>query len=63
MGITYTLLAYKFIKDAYTMPHLINKEDESFKIDLVVCTNKELEENESLETLIIICYTYVLRSI
>ena len=47
VGITYTLLAYKFIKDAYTMPHLMNKGDESFKIDLVVCTNKELEENES----------------
>ena len=47
VGITYTLLAYKFIKDAYAMPHLMNKGGESFKIDLVVCTNKELEENES----------------
>ena len=36
VGITYTLLAYKFIKDAYAMPHLMNKGGESFKIDLVV---------------------------
>ena len=41
------------------MPHLMNKGDESFKIDLVVCANKELEENESLETLITIYILHI----